>query len=266
LHGITNVGVLELIRAHGALDFPPGTRSRYSNSGYVLLALVVARAAGQPFHVFLRQHIFTPAGMHRTLMYDESHPSVPHLARGYRLRPNGDYLPELARDPDGRFAANTYQILTMGDGGMFTTAEDLFRFDRALDGERLLSARAQEEMLRRGRLSDGTPLRRPMSPPQALGWRVGEVPRVRLVRVAPPGVRFALPRVRFALRRMRFASHPGGAGAYQAHFWRFPEARAALVLLSADGSLDVGASVVPLLDLLLTGRVPPTHPEKMVGC
>jgi hypothetical protein len=57
---------------------------------------------------------------------------------------------------------------------------------------------------------------------------------------------------------MRFACHPGGAGAYRAHFWRFPEARAALILLSADGGLDVDAAVVPLLDLLLGGRVPPT--------
>jgi hypothetical protein len=64
--------------------------------------------------------------------------------------------------------------------------------------------------------------------------------------------------VRFARRRLRFAFHPGGAGAYRAHFWRFPKARAALVVLSADGGLDVDASVRPLLELLLAGRGPPT--------
>jgi CubicO group peptidase (beta-lactamase class C family) len=242
LRGITNGGVLELLRAHGAPDFPPGTRCRYSNLGYVLLALVVARAAGQPFRAFLGQHIFAPAGMHRTLVYDESRPPVPHLARAYRHGPDG-YAPEEVR--------GYYELHTVGDGGIFSTVGDLFRFDRALGAERLLGARAQEEMLRPGRLSDG----RPLTPPRALGWLVGEVPWVWL---PPRRAGLPLPWVRFALRRRRFAFHPGGAGAYRAHFWRFPQARAALVVLSADGRLDVDASVRPLLELLLAGRVPPT--------
>ena len=244
LHGITNEGALELVRAHGALDFPPGTQYRYSNSGYVLLALVAARAAGQPFPVFLRQHLFAPAGMHRTLVYDELCPPVPHQARAYRHGPDG-YAPETVR--------GDYELHTVGDGGLFSTVGDLFRFDRALDGERVLSRP------RAGRDAPaGPPLGRP--PDQAAP---SATPSARLARrrgapgVVPAAPRLALPRVRFALRRRRFAYHPGGAGAYRAHFWRFPKARDALVVLSADGGLDVDASVRPLLDLLLAGRAPP---------
>jgi CubicO group peptidase (beta-lactamase class C family) len=252
LRVITNEDVLELLCGRGTPEFPPGTHWRYSNSGYVLLALVAARAAGQPFPTFLREQILAPAGMHHTVVYDVSRPPVPHLARAYR-HGFDRYVPDAPTPRATRpaeYEPEGYEVLTVGDGGLFSTAEDLFRFDRALDGARLLSARAQEEVLRPGRLADG----RPITPPRALGWRVGAVP---VVWFPPRRAGLALPRVRVALRRRRFAFHPGGLGAYRAHFWRFPQARAALVVLSADGGLDVDAAVRPLLELLLAGRTPP---------
>ncbi len=120
--------VLELLRGQGSALFPPGDRFRYSNSGYALLALVVEAVSGMTFAGFLRQHIFAPLQMDRTVAYEAGISQVPNRALGYSKR--GDVFEQ------------TDQSLTsavLGDGGIYSSVANLFKWDQALYTEKLIA-------------------------------------------------------------------------------------------------------------------------------
>jgi CubicO group peptidase (beta-lactamase class C family) len=108
--------------------FAPGTAYRYSNSGYVLLGLVVEKASGESLPMFLQQRIFQPLHMDRTLMYVRGGPEVSHRAYGYSEE-NGAWK---RTDQDLTSA-------TRGDGGIYSSIDDLAKWDAALYDDRLLS-------------------------------------------------------------------------------------------------------------------------------
>lgn len=120
--GLTNADVLEALLKE-ELDFPPGERYSYSNGGYVLLALIAERATAVPLHQLMNNWIFKPLGMTRTLVYHEKTPRFKNRAIGYNA--NG--------------GLDDYQIFTTGAGGMFSTVEDLHKWDQALYTEALVS-------------------------------------------------------------------------------------------------------------------------------
>jgi len=113
--------VLALLKQTSSPQFEPGTRWAYSNSGYVLLGLIVEMMAGQPFDEFLRERLFLPLGMENTLAYIRGKNEVPHRAYGYRKR-NGQWQ-ESDQSPTSA---------TLGDGGIYSNLEDLAKWDRAL--------------------------------------------------------------------------------------------------------------------------------------
>ncbi|HEX6749082.1 MAG TPA: serine hydrolase domain-containing protein [Longimicrobium sp.] len=115
------------------LQFTPGERYRYSNSGYTLLAAVVERVSGMPFDEYLRTALFAPAGMRDTGRPDPAAPGA-RDATGY-----DGYAPELKRAPCVHPAWN------LGGGGIFSTVGDLHRWERALAGGRILPAAQLEK-------------------------------------------------------------------------------------------------------------------------
>lgn len=120
--------VLDLLAKTDRLYFKPGTSYRYSNGGYAMLALIVQKASGMTFQDFLRNRIFVPLGMNDTLAYVEGGPPVPHRAFGYS-------------EENGRWV-RTDQSMTssvLGDGGIYSSIDDLARWDAALYDDRLLS-------------------------------------------------------------------------------------------------------------------------------
>jgi CubicO group peptidase (beta-lactamase class C family) len=119
--------VLRLLESQDRTYFAPGTGYRYSNSGYVLLGLVIETASGQTFTDFLRQRIFEPLGMRNTVAHVESRTIVPHRAYGYSYE-NGKWL----RTDQSPTSA------TLGDGGIYSSIDDLARWDAALYDNRLL--------------------------------------------------------------------------------------------------------------------------------
>ena len=125
---ILDAGVLALLENERRLHFPPGSVYRYSNSGYALLALVVERASGLAFPDFLRTRIFLPLGMHHSLAHVAGGADVPHRARGYS---------EVAGEWQRTDQSSTSAVL--GDGGIYSSVDDLARWDAALDDDRLLS-------------------------------------------------------------------------------------------------------------------------------
>lgn len=121
--------------------FPLGERYEYSNSSYILLALAIEQASRQPFPDYLRDHIFSPAGMLRT-GFDALDDVVEETASGY----------EAIRDENDKLSGwQTNVYLTTpgcaGDGGECSSAADMLAFMRALRGGKLLSAAMTEEIL-----------------------------------------------------------------------------------------------------------------------
>ena len=125
---ILDAGVLDLLAKENRLYFAPGSQYRYSNSGYALLALVVERASGLSFPEYLRQRIFEPLGMRDTLAFVAGGPAVPHRALGH------------SEDADGwRRTDQSSTSAVLGDGGIYSSIDDLAKWDAALYDDRLLS-------------------------------------------------------------------------------------------------------------------------------
>jgi CubicO group peptidase (beta-lactamase class C family) len=118
-----------MLAAKDSVYFPAGTAYRYSNSGYVLLGIIIARASRSSFPQFLRTRIFEPLGMTASVAHVEGSDTVPRRAYGYSPR-------------GGSFEQNDQSVTsaTLGDGGIYTNVDDMMRWDRALSDNRLVNA------------------------------------------------------------------------------------------------------------------------------
>ena len=119
--------VLTLVASKDSLSTPPGTAYCYSNSGYVLLGMIVARVSGMSYPQLLRTRIFSPLGMESSVAHVEGVDTVPQRAYGYSPR-------------SGSFVQTDQSVTsaTLGDGGIYSNVDDLVRWDRALSGESLI--------------------------------------------------------------------------------------------------------------------------------
>ncbi len=116
IDGLTNQDALDLVLADPALDFPPGSSTSYSNTGYVLLAMIVERLTNLSYADFLGENIFEPLGMTSTFVSDESVVYPANTAQPY----------------DERNRLYEYTLYTYGAGGIYTTLNDYVKWDRAL--------------------------------------------------------------------------------------------------------------------------------------
>lgn len=153
---VRDADVLHLLERHDRTLFEPGTTYRYSNSGYALLALVVERASGRPFPAFLRENIFLPLGMEATLARVDEGPAVPHRAYGHAR----DGAVWVRRDQSPTSAV-------LGDGGIYSSIDDLARWNAALDDDRLLSAASRRLAFAPHVATDAPGVR------YGYGWRIG---------------------------------------------------------------------------------------------
>ena len=121
--------VLRLLESQTSTYFAPGTSYRYSNTGYSLLSLIVEKASGHTFADFLRERIFMPLGMRTTVAHQDGVDEVEHRAYGYSR--------------NGSTWVRTDQSLTsavLGDGGIYTSANELVNWLRALDAGKYAEA------------------------------------------------------------------------------------------------------------------------------
>lgn len=131
-HQLSDADVLSILEGEDRTYFAPGSAYRYSNSAYALLALVVERASGRPYPDFLRERIFAPLGMDATLAHIAGGPPVPDRAYGYTA--TGDGWQRTDQSPTSA---------VLGDGGIYSSIDDLARWDAALYDDRLLSDAAR---------------------------------------------------------------------------------------------------------------------------
>ncbi len=133
---ISDAGVLELMEKQAGTKFPPGTAWEYSNSGYCVLAKVVEKASGLGFADFLRRRVFVPLKMQDTLAYEYGKNQVKARAYGY-TQDAGTWL-ETDQSPTSA---------TLGDGGVYSSLDDLRKWDDALRRHTLLSEAAMRPAL-----------------------------------------------------------------------------------------------------------------------
>jgi CubicO group peptidase (beta-lactamase class C family) len=143
-HQIQDAEVLELLKRETHGKFAPGTSWAYSNSGYVVLGLVVAKVSAQPFGDFLRQRIFAPLHMVRTIVYVKGKNTVADRAYGHSKREG-----KLVETDQSSTSA------TLGDGGIYSNLTDLAKWDDALRTHVLLSEAEMRPALEPARLRDG---------------------------------------------------------------------------------------------------------------
>lgn len=129
----TPQGLLRHVREM-PLQFAPGSRFRYSNTGYHLLGLVIEKHAGLPYGRYLAQEFFAPLGMTASGLLDD-HSIIPNRATGYYWKANAFSLPL------SEYAGHAYAA-----GGIYSTVDDLLRWANALNSDRLLPAAARREM------------------------------------------------------------------------------------------------------------------------
>lgn len=119
------------------LKFKPGTAYSYSNTGMLLLGLVIEEVSGEDYFDYIRKHIYMPAGMENSDSFDLDQPT-PNLATGYYFSP----------DPGVGWANNNFLLPVKGcpAGGGYSTVEDLYKFARALNSNKLLRKEFTEQL------------------------------------------------------------------------------------------------------------------------
>ncbi len=134
----TNHDVLELFVKHKPLLlFQPGTRHQYCNTGYILLALIVERITGKTFQEFMKTRVFKPSGMENTFV-NPANGKLPDKLRahGFKDDQSGQGYTEF----DWHYQNGMY-----GDGGIYSTVDDMFKYDQILYGEKLVKQQLLSE-------------------------------------------------------------------------------------------------------------------------
>ena len=137
-------GNLKLLASQSALNFPPGTDYEYTNSDYLLLGLIVERVSGMPLASFAEEHIFRPLEMMNSQFRGKIE-MLKDRAEGYGER-------------GGQFRRIGSILLGAGDGGVYTSLDDLLEWDRNFYSAKLGGKPLVDFMETRGRLRSGEPI------------------------------------------------------------------------------------------------------------
>lgn len=144
-YAVSREQLLAMLSRQLAPVFPAGERYEYSNTGYMLLAHALERAAGKSIGELARERIFEPLGMDGSLMYENREEIIPRRATGYH------------RDDEGELRiVHNYNFEIAGDGQLYTTVEDLLVWDDYLHGAD--KPAIHESMLTEGALNGGEPI------------------------------------------------------------------------------------------------------------
>jgi CubicO group peptidase (beta-lactamase class C family) len=227
---LTAPAVLALLARQRGLNFEPGTRHAYSNSGYFLLGQIIERVSKQTLRRFAETHIFAPLGMTQSQFVDDPSFVVPGLAEGYYA--GGDGTPR-------RYQPRSAVV---GSSGVVTTLADLGRWERAFRHESpgAPARRLMDTLLTAGRLADGSPASGAydFGPPQIYGYGLS----------------------RGTYRGIEFFQHGGSIRGAKTSYYRFPDRGAALAVLCNNGDAPATILAQRVADYLLFGGPAPAPP------
>lgn len=161
--GYTVSDVVSLAARQRHLNFDPGTEYNYSNTGYVLLGVVVQRVTGKTLRQFANEQIFGPLGMTSSQFHDDHN----ELVRGRAFA----YSPAAG----GSWKIDVWNNDIVGQGGLMTNVEDLQKWDENFYTGRVGGPAFLAQQLERGRLANGTQIA------YAFGLEIGEYRGLRTV-------------------------------------------------------------------------------------
>ena len=193
--------VFDMMRQTTETLFPPGTSYQYSNSGYAMLAMVVEELSGLSFSEYLATRIFTPLHMDHSVGFVEGVNTVPDRAFGYTVSDSGvDYSDQ------------SLTSAVLGDGGIYSSVDDLARWDQALYTDTLVSSNMLEFAFTPGLSNYG------------FGWRITDYKgRKRL-------------------------SHTGSSRGFRNVIHRFPDEKLTVIILTNRSGPDVTPLAEKLTD------------------
>lgn len=196
----------------GDLEFEPGSKFVYNNSGYFLLGAIIEEVTGQIYEDILREKILDPVGMKNT-GYDHHDTLIPNRAAGYEKRV-GEYVNSPYLDMSQPYAA----------GSLYSTVEDLYLWDQVLYTDKLLSNELKELMFKPHISAGGMYY--------AYGWMVGEK---------------SFPKSKDKVKRI---AHGGGINGFNTLIDRLVEDRDLVVLLNNTGGTALGAMSDGIINIL----------------
>ncbi len=213
--GYTTRELIDLLARQQGLNFTPGDRFSYTNSGYFLLAEIITRVSGTKASAFAQENVFDPLGMKNTRFYDDPDAIIRNQAMGYSARRDGGYRLDILRSE------------VIGDLGVITTVEDFLRWDNNFYDNQLGAGTQAliDTMSERGRTNDGDELS------YAFGLEFG------------------------SYRGLGTMGHGGSAVGYVAEFLQFPDQRFSVVILSNSSSFRPGRLARQIADLYLADQL-----------
>lgn len=218
---ITEADILDLISRQKALNFRPGDEHLYSNTGYTLLAVIVKRISGQSLRDFADANIFKPLGMTRTHFHDDHSMIVKDRTSAYQPRTGGGLKVSIP-------VFDTY-----GATSLFTTVEDMAKWDQNFVDKKVGGEAAMEQMLTPGVLNSGKKLT------YALGLSLGEYKGLKTV------------------------GHGGSDAGYRSDFVRFPDQQFSVVCFCNVSTSNPSMLTRRVADIYLADQIkqPPPPPK-----
>ena len=192
---VHDIDVLNLLKRTTDTYFAPGSEWRYSNTGYAFLSLIVAKTSGMGFAAFLKKNIFEPLHMSGTVAFEDGISTVRNRAYGYTERANG-----FERTDQSTTSA------VLGDGGIYSSVDDLYRWDQAFYTTKLVSAKTLQAAYTPMVLTSGK------KTSYGFGWEIGEYRGLQTVR------------------------HGGSTVGFRTHICRFPDKRFTVIVLANRAS------------------------------
>jgi len=196
---VTQHDIVDLACRQRALDFAPGARHSYCNTGYDLLSTIVERASGEPLSQYARENLFGPLGMEDSRFVDDRTALVARRAQAYDAREGGG------------FGLDVPNVETTGSGSVYSTIEDLARWDGNFVTAQVGGRALLEQVQTPGALDDGTPL------DYAFGLTVDRE------------------------RGLKRVWHNGALAGFRSMFVRYPEQHLSVAVLSNLASTDATA-------------------------
>jgi CubicO group peptidase (beta-lactamase class C family) len=231
-HQINDEEVLDLLKAEPMGLFAPGTRWQYSNSGYVVLGLIVAKVSGMPYREFMQRRVFAPLKMNHSMVYEKGVNSIEHRAFGHSKENN-----KLVETDQSATSA------TLGDGGIYSNVEDLAKWDDGLAKHVLLSETDMQPALTPVKLADGSDPQWPRNP-QTAGSS------------DPSPVLYGFGWFLDPYKGHARNYHDGGTQGFRTTIQRFVDDRFTIIVLSNRTDLDPHAFSLKVADLLLQPAAP----------
>lgn len=216
---ILDAGVLKLLEQQTSGKFPPGSKWEYSNSGYATLAMIVEKVSGKPFGQFLHDRIFAPLHMDNTLAYEKGKNEVPNRAFGHTKENNG--WKETDQSPTSA---------VLGDGGIYTSIDDLIKWDGALREHTLVSEAEMKPALTPVHVTDGPPTSEGRNVSYGFGWFLD------------------------SYKGHKRMSHDGETIGFRTTIQRFPDDRLTVIVLANRTDVDPAKMALAVADLYLGAK------------